>query len=125
MTTKLGMFATVEQVVHKSINKRGFRPHHNHLDAVFLDGTRDRIVVAHIQLQVCGHGRRSSVAGSNEKLGEEGALGKLPSHGMLSSSRANQQHVHAVKSKPVEQAATRALSTTERALSRWETVNKA
>ena len=118
------MLPTVEQVVHKSSNKRGFRPHNNHLDAVFLDGTRDRVVVAYIQLQVCGYVRRSSVAGSNEKLGEEGALGQFPGHGMLSSSRANQQHVHAVKSKSVRRWQQGALSTTERHFPRWEPVNK-
>ena len=82
-------------------------------------------MVAGVQLEVRGDIRRSSVAWSNEKLGEEGALGQFPSHGMLSSSGANEQHVHAVKSKSVNKGQQGALSTTNLHFPQWEPVNKA
>ena len=72
----------------------------------------NRIMVGHVQFEVACQCRCPGIPRSHEELGEKGALRKLPGQGMFSTSRTNQQDVHAAKSKPVLEVQQRGFSTT-------------
>ena len=97
---QFGVLATVLQMVHQPIHERGFGTHNDHVDAVLFDGAAHGVVVGSVQLEVGRHPVRAGISGGHEELRQKRALGQLPSDGVLPSTGANEQDVHARKITP-------------------------
>ena len=94
------VLAAVVQVVHQPVHQRGLRPHDDHVDVVLFDRTAHGVVVGGVQFEVGRHPVRPGISRGHEELGQKRALGQFPSDGVLPSTGANEQDVHARKITP-------------------------
>ena len=63
------MLSAIQEVVHQSLDKRGFGTDHDHVDAVLSDAPAYGIVVGDVQFEVGGHLGSAGIAGWPQKVG--------------------------------------------------------